>query len=135
MKFKRNYRVLAGQVDTTNHLSNVQYYEFFKSCAFAFLYDINFTALNEPNDLWPIVFNESCEFYHEVLFDQEISVELHFTDLSEKKNKYLCHGLMYDMNGNKMAYWKSSHGALDRKTRKIVPMSDAAFAVFQQYCG
>jgi acyl-CoA thioesterase FadM len=133
MKYLTEYKVLSGQVDITNHLSNVQYYEFFKSALFSFLQEYKFSTLNQPLDLWPVVFNESCEFFKEVMFNEPVFIEIFFTDLSEKKHKYLCHGIMKNKNGERLAYWKSLHGVMNRTTRKIEPMSEKAFNLLKKF--
>ena len=51
MKYSTTYRVLSGKVDETRHLSNIQYYEFFKSAIFLFLHENKFSELNQPKDL------------------------------------------------------------------------------------
>lgn len=133
MKYSLTYRILAGQVDITEHLSNVQYYEFFKSTIFSFLHQHQFSELNKPKDLWPVVFNESCEFHKEILFDEQITVEIFFSDLGAKKNKWLCTGVMYNEQGVKAATWKSYHGIMNRENRRIEPLSDAAVDFILKY--
>lgn len=135
MHYSISYRVLIGQVDVSSHLSNVHYYELFKSALFSFLYRHNFSELVKPNDLWPVVFNESCEFYKEVFFDDIVTIQVFFSDISEKRTKYLCNAHMYNANGDKVAVWKSLHGIMNRKTRKIEPLPETAAKLFFTYNG
>ncbi len=69
-----------------------------------------------------------------MLFDQEIRVEIFFDKLSERKNKWLCIGVMYNHEtGEKVASWKSLHGMMNRKTRKIEVLTDTAVELIKQY--
>jgi acyl-CoA thioesterase FadM len=133
MRYSVNYRVLSGQVDETKHLSNVQYYEFYKSAAFSFLKKYEFAELNKPLDLWPIIFGETAEFYKEVFFDDIIRVDIFHNDFSDKKNKYSCNGVIYNSDGDKIAAFKTAAALMNRETRKIEPMTDAALALLKQY--
>lgn len=133
MRYSSSYHVLIDQVDESSHLSNVQYYHFFKNAVFAFLHEHKFTELNQPDDLWPVVLKESCEFHREVLFNQLINVDIYFSDFGKNKNKYLCNGIMSDENNEILAEWKSFHGILNRSTRKISPMTEQAFNLLKQF--
>ncbi|MFZ9035936.1 MAG: acyl-CoA thioesterase [Francisellaceae bacterium] len=132
-KYIKTYTVMSGHIDVTEHMSNVEYYEFFKSAIFAFLYENNFSSLNEDDDLWPIVLEESCKFYKEVLFNSEIKVSISFKYIGENKNKWLCIGEMHNTDGVVCAVWESLHGILNRKTRRIQPMTDGMFNLISLY--
>ena len=78
---------------------------------------------------------EKCELYHEVIFNQQLKVNIYFSDLDKNNNKYLCHGLMYNAEGIKMAEWESLYGVFNRVARKIESMTDNVCLLLAKFCG
>lgn len=133
MRYQRTYRVSSGQVDILNHLSNVQYHEFFKSTIFALLHEHEFLDLVKPKRMFPVVFHDSCAFHKEVLFDAVVRVETYFSDLSEKHHKWWCHGVMYNEEEIQVATYKCHVGSMNLETRRIEPLPDKAVALILKY--
>lgn len=133
MHFFTTYKVMAGQIDVSNHVGNVQFYELFKSGVFEFLYKNKFAELVKPKDLWPVVLSESCEFHHEILFNEEVKIEVFFSDIGPHNNKYVCNGILYSQAGIKAATWRSFQGILNRETRKIEPLPAPALELILAY--
>jgi len=133
MFFQRTYRVLSCQVDVLNHLSNVQYHEFYKSAAFALLFENKLSELTYPKKVMPVVLNEYTEFFKEILFDEEIRVEITFSELSEKRNKIYLMGKIYNIDNVLASNWKCLVAAMNLETRKIEPFPDPAIEMLMQY--
>lgn len=122
MIYTSNFKILESQVDQTNHLSNVQYYAFFKSCLYEFFDEIKLAEIAKT--LWPVVFEETCSFKQELFFKDTITVTLDEINIYPKKNKWLVIMNMLK-NGNPVARYESLHGILDKAKRRIVPLSDS----------
>ena len=133
MKFERTYRVLSGQVDISNHLSNVQYHEFYKSAIFALLFEQKYSDLVHPKKMMPVVLNESTEFFKEVGFDEEVRVEVSLSEISEKKNKMYVLGKMYNMDNVLISSWKCLVANMNLETRKVEPFPEKALEMFMEY--
>jgi acyl-CoA thioesterase FadM len=133
MNFQRTYRVLSGQVDISNHLSNVQYHEFYKSTIFALLFEKNYAELVLPEKMMPVVLNEFTEYFKEVGFDQEVRVEVSLAEISEKKNKMTILGKMYNSTNELISAWKCFVANMNLETRKIEPFPEKALAMFMEY--
>ncbi|ODN41344.1 acyl-CoA thioesterase [Piscirickettsia litoralis] len=133
MIYTTSHRILESQIDSTGHLSNVQYYAFFKSAFYEFLNENNFVDLVSPKNLWPIVFHENCSFKKELYFNETIEIKFYFTDLSSKHNKWTAQFIMYDDSMNEVAIYESHHGILDKDTRKISSLPQAAIDLVNRY--
>ena len=133
MKFERTYRVLSSQVDVLNHLSNVQYHEFYKSTVFALLFEKDLPKLTHPQKMMPIVLNEFTEFLKEVRFDEEVRVEISFSELSEKQNKMYVLGSMYNKKNELLSRWKCFIANMNLDTRKIESFPDSVLESFKHY--
>lgn len=133
MNFQRTYRVLTSQVDISNHLSNVQYHEFYKSTIFALLFEKKYSELVYPQTMMPIVLNEFTEYFKEVGFDEEVRVEVSLSEISEKKNKMVVLGKMYNSKNELISAWKCFVANMNLETRKIEPFPEKAIAMFMEY--
>lgn len=133
MSFQRTYRVLSSQVDVLNHLSNVQYHEFYKSAAFALLFENKLSELTHPKKIMPVVLNESTDFFKEILFDEELRVEITFSELSEKRNKIYLLGKIYNKDNVLASNWKCLVAAMNLDTRKVEPFPEKAIDMLMQY--
>lgn len=131
MKYHREYRILDSQIDVTGHMSNVEYYSYFKTLFFSFLNEIKFTQLVGDKDLWPIVFDESCKFKKEIYFDDIITVSFSFTEI--KTNKWSIIGEIHNENGELCAEYISNHGILNRNIRKIDTLPVKAVSAILEY--
>lgn len=69
----------------------------------------------------PVVLSESAEFFKEVLFDEEVRVEIMFSEFSEKRNKITLIRRMYNMNNVLVSSWKCFLASMNLDTRKIEP--------------
>ena len=133
MNFQRTYRILSCQVDILNHLSNVQYHEFYKSTIFALLFEKKLAELVHPKKMMPVVLNEFIEFFKEVGFDQEVRVEVSLSEISEKKNKMYVLGKMYNSKNELISSWKCLVANMNLETRKVEPFPEKAIAMFMEY--
>jgi acyl-CoA thioesterase FadM len=133
MRYKTEYRVMSGQIDFLHHLSNVQYYEMFKSAMFSLLFKWKYFELNGAERIMPVVFSDGCEYHKEVFFDELVTVEIYFGQLSEKRHKWYCHGIMYNEAGEKVATYKCFVGNMNLVTRRIQPLPQAIIDLFLDY--
>lgn len=136
MVYTKEYSVLASQIDANSHFSSVAYYDLFKSTLFSFFENSKFKEIVTPLDLWPVVLEESCHFYKEIFFDEVVQVSIYFSDISEKWNRYVCHGILVHHASNKeAAVWRSHQGILNRTTRKLASLPKEAVDILETLTG
>lgn len=129
--FVKKIEVRWADLDPNFHVLHSKYYDFGAYCRMAFLVENGLTPIfMQQHNIGPILFREECVFKREVLFGDEITVNVKLDKLTADFGRWTMVHEIYK-NGETLAALITADGAwLNTTIRKLTPPPQVVIALF-----
>lgn len=129
--FFKEFEIRWSDLDANRHLANSAYINYMSHTRMAYLTKKGFghKAFMEYG-IGPVVFYEHIYYFKEIFPGKPIKVSLEIKGMSEDGMFIEFHHNFYDSEGKNLAFCEMLVGWIHMEQRKLVPMPDKAFAIF-----
>lgn len=129
--FVKKIEVRWADLDPNFHVVHSKYYDFGAYCRMAFLVENGLTPIfMQQHNIGPILFREECVFKREVLFGDEITVNVKLDKLTADFGRWTMVHEIYK-NGETLAALITADGAwLNTTIRKLTLPPQVVIALF-----
>ena len=130
--FVKKIEVRWADLDPNFHVVHSKYYDFGAYCRMAFLVENGLTPLfMQQHNIGPILFREECVFKREVLFGDEITINVKLDKLTADFGRWTMAHEIYK-NGETLAAVITVDGAwLNTAIRKLTVPPEVVIALFE----
>ena len=130
--FVKKIEVRWADLDPNFHVVHSKYYDFGAYCRMAFLVENGLTRqLMQQHNIGPILFREECVFKREVLFGDEITINVKLDKLTADFGRWTMVHEIYK-NGETLAAVITADGAwLNTAIRKLTVPPEVVIALFE----
>ena len=130
--FVKKIEVRWADLDPNFHVVHSKYYDFGAYCRMAFLVENGLTPLfMQQHNIGPILFREECVFKREVLFGDEITINVKLDKLSADFGRWTMVHEIYK-NGETLAAVITADGAwLNTAIRKLTIPPQVVIELFE----
>ena len=88
MEYVKNVEIRWSDLDPNFHLRHSAYYDFGAYCRICFLFDNGVTdAVMKAHSIGPVLFREECFFKREIIFGDDVSINLKLKSVSKDFRK------------------------------------------------
>ncbi|MCC1485463.1 acyl-CoA thioesterase [Winogradskyella immobilis] len=132
--YKKQFEIRWSDVDPNGHLANSAYTNFMSHTRMSFFSKYGFSIANiKKENIGPVVFYEHMHYFKEAFINEDVTVTLEVSGLSEDGMFFMFEHNFYDAKGQNLAYCEIQGGWIDLTTRKLCGLPESLLELANKF--